>query len=273
MSMTYINGGKIMTGGDYPGIAVVQYDDGLSSDIPNLPTQEEVAIQEQQVMAEVSAEIRAENDEQREVQDDDCPTSEQQTVEISSDTQQAEQKPRYSCDKKSDNVKYGSITIKRHKTSGKDDICLTAWHSDLEKCKAFADRNGLPLLAVWSNGKNCGKCVTFASAIASSTFRSFQERYKIVWCYTQVSDPKSGKYSDVQEWCRGEKIWGRKRNAELLTTFPFITFWWKKAGFDYWCTGDAIDNHKQGNTGGKNCVNFIKNKFNPVFKNRYNPNP
>lgn len=268
MALTYINGGGILRGGRFPGIAAVEYADGLSSEIPNLPTQDEVNIQEEQRREEEEAQNRRDNDEERNPQDGDCPDPEPTPTPTPDPTVQ------YTCRKKASNVKYGNIQIKRHSTSGSGDVCLTTWHENVKRCKDFADANKLPLLAVWSNGQVCGHCVTFASAVASKAFRDFQGKYRIVWCYAESGDSGAAVGSEPCRWCRGEKVqgWGRTKTADLITGFPFVTFWWKKAGFDFWYTGDKLDGGKSGSTGGKNCVNFIKNKFKSVFqKYQYNP--
>ena len=38
-------------------------------------------------------------------------------------------------------------------------VTVGKWHSDLEKARAYAEANGLPLLAVWSNARFCNHCV------------------------------------------------------------------------------------------------------------------
>ena len=50
MALTYINGGGIRIDGETPAFAVIEYEDGLSSDIPDAPpalTPEEEKIEEQ----------------------------------------------------------------------------------------------------------------------------------------------------------------------------------------------------------------------------------
>ena len=172
-------------------------------------------------------------------------------------------------------MKYGSFSVKRHQTTGSNDVCLTMWHSDLSRCKSFADRNGLPMVAVWSNGSACGHCVTLANAVKHSAFVNFQKTYKVVWCFVESSDANSGVGSVPCRWCRGENTFNqaRNKNLEQITGYPFVTFWWKKAKFDFWCTGDKLDKQRDGKTGANNCISFIKNKFKNVFsKYKYNPN-
>ena len=52
MAEVWINGGGLIQGADKPGFAAIEDSDGLSSDIPNLPTQEEQTIDEEDRKAE-----------------------------------------------------------------------------------------------------------------------------------------------------------------------------------------------------------------------------
>ena len=47
------------------------------------------------------------------------------------------------------------------------------WHADLNKARAYAEANGLPLVAVWSNGDECAHCVAFENCIMSPAFRNW----------------------------------------------------------------------------------------------------
>ena len=147
MAEVWINGGELNKDPESPAFAMIEYTDGLSSDIPNLPTIEQVEIEEDQKQEEETAKV--------------------ETTEKTEENQ-AQTASGYSCNKKSANIKYdGGIVVKRHKTQSSSDVCLTSWHSDLKKCKAFAEKHNIPMIAVWSNGSQCTHCQDFASAVAS----------------------------------------------------------------------------------------------------------
>lgn len=248
MALTYINGGGIRIDGETPAFAVIEYEDGLSSDIPDAPpalTPEEEKIEEQAEEEQKQEEEKKEEEKKEE---------------------EAQQATGYECSKKSANVKYGGYgTVQRHATPSDDDICLTKWHSNFSRCKKFAEKNGLPMVVVWSNGEQCGHCCTFASAVSNKVFREFQQTYKVVWCYLEGSDSDAKEGSSAYNWC-----WGS------LGFFPFVNFYWKKGSkviLHQRADGDAVDGQVSGAKGAKKAIAYIKKKFSSVMqKNGYNPN-
>ena len=62
------------------------------------------------------------------------------------------------------------------------------WHSDLAKCQDYAKKNGVPLIAVWSNGDLCGHCVTFEQAAVNSVFTKWMKSSGCVFFFAYSGD-------------------------------------------------------------------------------------
>ena len=50
------------------------------------------------------------------------------------------------------------------------------WNSDFNKCKKYCEDNGVPFVAVWSNGDACGHCTAFEKACEKSYFKTWQKK-------------------------------------------------------------------------------------------------
>lgn len=133
---------------------------------------------------------------------------------------------------------------------------LGKWSSGFTACKKYADDNKVPLIAVWSNGDACGKCVNFEKSIMQDDFIDWMETSKCVFWFGCSSDKtEDDKLNGTgYTWARNKK----------LTTYPFVRVWWQE--------GD-VDSYKSGSswTGGtaKGGATFVKNlksvlkKFDP----------
>ncbi len=137
------------------------------------------------------------------------------------------------------------------------------WYRDFSKCKAYADKHGVPLIAVWSNGDACPHCTKFENACDSSVFKNWMKTSGCVFYFTYPGDGGEGKMeSDVFHWIRGDN-----------TAFPFVRVYWyvngkKKA--NVYTIGDVVDNNAKGSTGGKAAVDYFKK----VLKGyKYTPAP
>lgn len=132
------------------------------------------------------------------------------------------------------------------------------WHASWSKCKKYAEENGVPLIAVWSNGDSCGHCVGFESSVNSAYFKNWMKTSGIVFMFTYPGDGGDGKIaSKFFHWCR--------KNTN--TAYPFVRIYWPKGKVDVATIGDKVDGNKDGTTGGKKAVAFFKDKlkkFNPV---------
>lgn len=125
------------------------------------------------------------------------------------------------------------------------------WHGGFTKAKQYADSNGLPFIAVWSNGDGCPHCVKFASSANSSTFKNWMKSSGVVFFFGYSGDKSYPVGSSAFEWCR----------KSTKTAYPFVRIWWKKKGIDVSTVGDTVDGYYGGSTGGKNAVTYFKNKL------------
>lgn len=133
------------------------------------------------------------------------------------------------------------------------------WHAGWKKCKAYAEKHGVPMIAVWSNGDSCGHCVGFESSVNSSYFKKWMKTSGIVFMFAYSGDPGDGKVgSDFFHWCR--------KNTN--TAYPFVRIYWPKGKVDVATIGDKVDGNKDGTTGGKKAVAFFKGKL-----SKFKPNP
>ena len=134
------------------------------------------------------------------------------------------------------------------------------------------------MIAVYSNGINCGHCITIDRAMTQKVFTDFQKKYKIVWCYMQYNDPGGESGGDAHLWCRGDPVLTRKVQMKIDRIFPYFNFYWKKAGLDVCISGTFLIRGKNPTSVGyegyaKNLIANIKSKFASAFKKyKYNPN-
>ena len=84
-----------------------------------------------------------------------------------------------------------STLLGRRSAKG-DPVTLGKWHSNFSKCKSYAEANGVPLIAVWSNGDSCGHCVNFESAVNNSTFTKWMKTSGCVFYFTYSGDGGDG---------------------------------------------------------------------------------
>ena len=138
------------------------------------------------------------------------------------------------------------------------------WHSDLAKCQDYAKKNGVPLIAVWSNGDLCGHCVTFEQAAVNSVFTKWMKSSGCVFFFAHSGDSFGKKNGSAYNFC-----WG---SGKSLGAFPFVRVWWytnngKTKKLDTAATGDTIDGGVGGKSGATKAVAWFKKKlknFNPV---------
>jgi len=57
------------------------------------------------------------------------------------------------------------------------------WNSNFDKCKKYCEDNGVPFVAVWSNGDACGHCTAFEKACEKSYFKTWQKKSGIVFWF------------------------------------------------------------------------------------------
>lgn len=146
-------------------------------------------------------------------------------------------------------------------------VTLGRWHAGFTEVKNYAVNNGLPLLAIWSNGEECSHCKKLERCLAQSVFKDWMKDSGIVF-YFGCNEDKSAddKYGGKgYKWC-----W----KNESLNLFPFVRFYWKakkgtkladgtvltadKVFVDKAVTGDTFDNWKDKADGAKYAVSYAK---------------
>ena len=149
-------------------------------------------------------------------------------------------------------VLYAGETSKLVKTRASKTAAVTPgkWHAGLSKAKSYAVSKGIPLIAVWSNGDNCGHCVMFESACNSSAFKTWMASSGCVFVFVYPGDSDGFAGGSVYSWC-----------YKSQPLFPFVRVYWPKGGVDIRTMGDTIDGGTSGATGGKKAVSWFKSKL------------
>ena len=94
-------------------------------------------------------------------------------------------------------------------------IKLGQWHAGFTEVKEYADKNGLPLLAIWSNGEDCSHCKKLERCMAQSIFTTWMKESGVVFYFGCNEDKTTDdKYGGTgYTWC-----WKK----ESLALFPFV---------------------------------------------------
>lgn len=143
-------------------------------------------------------------------------------------------------------------TLISQRSKAGDSVTPGKWHAGFKKCKDYAVKNDVPLIAVWSNGDSCGHCVAFESSVNSSYFKSWMKTSGCVFYFIYSGDGGDGAVgSSVFHWIRNNKN----------TAYPFVRIYWPKGKVDIATVGDTIDGNKDGTTGGKKAVAYFKDKL------------
>lgn len=120
------------------------------------------------------------------------------------------------------------------------------WHADLNKARDYAVANGLPLVAVWSNGDECAHCVAFENCIMSPAFRHWIVDSGIVFYFGVRNDSPYGPTADGQEGYHGSSFYWCCRNQNATMNWPYVRVYWPKGGVDVCHSGSWYDGEDQG---------------------------
>ena len=127
------------------------------------------------------------------------------------------------------------------------DVVTGRWHSDLRKARAYAEANGLPLVAAWSNGRFCSHCITFENSADSAVFKEWMKDSGIVFYFGCVYDGAYdsnfgiGPSADKQEGYQGESYkWCRISDANKTKNWPYVRVYWPKGGVDVFNSGSVV---------------------------------
>ena len=158
-------------------------------------------------------------------------------------------------------------------------IVLGQWHAGFTEVKNYAIKNGLPLLAIWSNGEECSHCKKLERCMAQGVFTTWMKESGVVFYFGCNEDKSSDdKYGGTAyNWC-----WKK----QSLNVFPFVRFYWEakkgtvladgtvltsdKVLIDTAIVGDKFDNYQDKKEGAKYAVNYAKKIFKQYV---YDPNP
>ena len=147
-----------------------------------------------------------------------------------------------------------TATFLKNRVGKTADVTMGKWNWQFKKAKAYAIEKGIPLIAVWSNGDSCSHCTKFESALDSSAFKEWMKKSGCVFYFTYPGDGGEGKKeSSTFHWIRGNN-----------TSYPFVRVYWKSGGkvkVDITTVGDVVDGNERDSAGGKNAVNYFKNKL------------
>ena len=166
---------------------------------------------------------------------------------------------------------WASITdeVRSVRDSRDKEVTPGVWHADLVKARAYAEANDLPLVAVWSNGDECGHCVAFENCIMSPAFRNWIKDSGIVFYLGLRTDDGS----DGQEGYHGTSFYWCCNNQNATLEWPYVRVWWKSHGLDVIHPGAWYD----GEDGGhllycyQDGILDVENFIAPSDNGTYNP--
>ena len=148
-----------------------------------------------------------------------------------------------------------TATLLKTRLSSSQAATTGRWMANFSKAKSYATNQGVPLVAVWSNGDACGHCVTFESACNSSYFKTWMKSSGCVFFFTHSGESQGTVGGSIFHWCR--------KNTN--TSYPFVRIYWPAGGVDVATVGDKLDDKKGKTDGGKKVAAFIKSKCSKFF--------
>lgn len=138
---------------------------------------------------------------------------------------------------------------------------LGKWYTNWEVCKEYADRNGIPLVAVWSN-EGCSHCWWFDICLIQDEFKVFQKTEdagRVIYCFM------AGGGDDIDQDPSKGFNWMWKDGGKKLSSYPFVVFWWKAGNVNERRSGDAVRDVSMGDRyvakGTTNVISKIRKAF------------
>ena len=83
-------------------------------------------------------------------------------------------------------------TLLKNRASYTAAVTTGKWQSNFYKAKTYAVNNGIPFIAVWSNGDACGHCMMFENGCNSSYFKNWMKTSGMVFYFTHPGDKGNG---------------------------------------------------------------------------------
>lgn len=155
--------------------------------------------------------------------------------------------------------------LKNNRSKKTEPVTLGRWHCNYQKCKDYAVKNGVPMIAVWSNGDACSHCTKFENALNTSKFKTWMAKSGCVFYFTYPGDGGDGK--------EGSKVFHEIRGDN--TSYPFVYVLWKvgdSTKVKIHTVGDVVDGNANGNNGAANAINYFVGKDKGVIR-KYKPKP
>ena len=142
------------------------------------------------------------------------------------------------------------LAVRRARTKS---VKMGVWHADLVKAKAYAEANGMPLIAVWSNGDDCSHCQVFEQMVMSPVFTEWMKTSGYAFYFGVRNDGIVNPPESQQEGYHGTSFyWCRKKEGSsdpnASRNWPYVRIYWKKTPehggrvkVDMFETGAALD--------------------------------
>ena len=143
-----------------------------------------------------------------------------------------------------------TAALTKTRTARTGAVVLGKWHAGYSKCLSYAKQHNVPLIAVWSNGQNCGHCITFSSACVSSAFTQWMKTGGCVFFFV------TGQYTDSTV--------GKDFTRNSTGVYPYVRVYWYVNGkkkVDVKVSGDYVDGKQRDEPGGKKAVAWFKAKL------------
>ena len=121
-------------------------------------------------------------------------------------------------------------------------VAMGVWHADLNKARAYAEANGIPLIAVWSTGETCFHCVVFERMAMASVFTEWMKTSGYVFYFGAIDDGGgTGPSPDGQEGYHGTSFYWCCNNRNDVLPWPYVRIYWPAGGVDVVDTGARVD--------------------------------
>ena len=132
------------------------------------------------------------------------------------------------------------------------DVAENGWYCNLSKAQAYAIKNKMPLVVVWSNGDACGHCVTFENACKRAVFKNYVKESGVVWVFGYTKDGHDGARNTGSIY---------KFAYKNQTQFPLIRIYWPAGKVDVYTKGDDTTGGSGDTSGAKKAIAYFKSKL------------
>ena len=143
--------------------------------------------------------------------------------------------------------------VAMRKDPGEGPLEQGVWYSNFSRVKAEADKRGLPMFGMWTNGDQCGLCRRFTENLLDEKVQAFlKSSGALLWV--------GGSMTDDEEDKRGGKGYDWARAHDKVSYFPFVGMYHPVTGLKYGSGGD-FDAAKRGAEGAAALLKSITETF------------